>query len=105
MATQTKRYYTEGVSERLADVRNAYFPFEKNVLIFCHRYVVGTDFTSGDDLLIELDGAQEILFAVAKTPSNTLLSLTEAALSTRTGKSITTGTSTTDIEIFIVVRV
>ena len=93
------------------DRTNKYTPFKKSTHIFCHRYVVGTDFTSGDNLRLDIDGAQKILFAVAKTPSGTLLTIAETDLATETsdvtrqGISLTTGTSTTDIEIFVCIEV
>lgn len=130
MSEITKRFTVDGSLEMLADIRNPFMPFTKGVFIHSHRYVVGTDFTSGDTLKLEIDGAQQILFAVAKTPSNTFLALTEAALSgtegtnssnssfstgagtgsvrgtkPRQGISLTTGAATTDVEIFIITKV
>lgn len=136
MSEITKRFTVDGSSEMLADVRNPYMPFMKGVFIYAHRYVVGTDFTSGDTLKLEVDGAQQVLMAIAKTPSSTLLTLTESALSgkdtgygiinpninnekfssgagvggqrttgVRQGIALTTGAATTDVEIFIIVKV
>uniref|UniRef100_A0A6H1ZGT6 Tail protein n=1 Tax=viral metagenome TaxID=1070528 RepID=A0A6H1ZGT6_9ZZZZ len=103
MGQITKRIQVGGSNEMLADFRNPQFPFLKGVFIVTHRYVVGTDFTSGDSLLIQLDGAQSVLFAAVKTPTNSFLTITEAALTApRQGVSLATGTSTTDIEVFAI---
>jgi hypothetical protein len=110
MAEEVKRIEVDS-DANMADVRNPIFPFRFPFFWLCKRYVVGTDFTSGDSLRIDIDGAQEIKFAVAKTPSNTFLTIAETDLATETsdatrqGKSLTTGTSTTDIQFEAIVRV
>lgn len=104
------RYRLDG-DEIYIDTRNPIFPFNKSVLVYTKRYVVGTDFTSGDNIRVDVDGAQSILFAVAKTPSGTLLTIAETDLATETsdatrqGISLTTGTSTTDIEVLVIASV
>lgn len=85
------------------DDSSARFPVKKHTITVVHRYVVGTDFTSGDSLAIYLYGAQKVLFAVAKTPSGTLLTITESG--TAPTLVLTTGTSTTDIEVMVVFEV
>lgn len=111
MGEQVKRIEVSKSKEIYVDCRNAIFPFEKDSFILAHRYVVGTDFTSGDNLRLDLDGAQTILFAAAKTPSGTLLTIAETDLATETsdasrqGLSLTTGTSTTDIQVFVIYSV
>src|SRR5690606_27961402 len=90
------------------------YPVLKGTRTLCHRYLVGAseaviagtaDFESGDNLRLDLDGAQKILFAVAKTPSGTLLTIAETDLATETndaarqGISLTFGVSTTDVEV------
>jgi hypothetical protein len=108
MAEQVKRFQVGMSSELYIDRIDARHPFLKSVNVFCHRYIVGTDFDSGDSLRLDIDGAQKILYAVAKTPSSTLLTIAETDLATETGDStrqgisLTTGTSTTDIQIYIV---
>ena len=111
MAEEVKRIQLIGSDELYMDYRNKLHPVMKGTQILCHRYTVNTDFTSGNNLRIDIDGAQTILFAVAKTPSGTLLTIVETDLAietsdaTRQGRSLTTGTSTTDIEIFIIFTV
>ena len=113
MAQTTKRLSIGGNPALLADIRNPQHPFVKGVFIICHKYTVhasaetGDNFPTGNGLDIEVDGAQTILFAIAKTPSNTLLSITESALSGtgRQGIKVATGTSATDVEVLIVAKV
>ncbi len=107
MAAVDKNIRVNTSSEVYSDNRNAMFPVKKNTITLCPRYLVGTDFTSGDSLVLMLYGCKKILFAVAKTPSNTFLTLTEADVTTvgAMGKTLTTGTSTTDIEIFVIYEV
>jgi len=78
-------------------------PVRKGVVTILERYVVGTDFTSGDSLTFTLYGAKKILKAIAKTPSNTFLTLTEGG--TAPQLTLATGTSTTDIQVEIVFSV
>ena len=96
----------------LADVRNAGTPyFEKDVFIYCHRYVVTTDYTATDVLTIQFDGALEILFCQCKeilTATDTNLNATRADISGRVGKQIVTAAtngSSLAVEIFAIVRV
>jgi len=111
MSEEINRIKVVEADELFADLRNAIHPFTKDVIILAHRYIVGTDFTSGNNLRLDIDGAQQILFAAAKTPSGTLLTIAETDLATETsdttrqGLSLTFGTSTTDIEIFIIYKV
>ena len=87
---------------------SARYPVLKDTRTLCHKYEVGVDFTSGDNLRLDLDGAQQILFKAVKNDSGTLLTAVETDLATETsdtsrqGISVTTGTSTTDIEVFII---
>lgn len=110
MAESVKRLRLDG-DEIYIDARNAVHPFKKGTIVYAKRYVVGTDFTSGDNLRVDIDGCQSVLFAVAKTPSGTLVTIVETDLATETGdttrqgKSLTTGTSTTDLEVFIIASV
>lgn len=90
-------------SEIFRDDRNPQYPVLKGTMTILHRYVVGRDYQSGDNLALTLVGAKEILFAVAKTPSNTLVALTEGGQAPKL--TLTTGNLTTDVQLFIVYRV
>ena len=106
MAVETKTLRTSGSAELMINAASPVRPFVKSTYTFAYRYKVGTDFTSGNQICMEIDGAQQILFAVAKTPSNTFLAITEASLTApRQGLSLTFGAATTDVEVFVIVRV
>ena len=111
MAEQVKRIRVGRSNELYRDDRNPRHPVKKGTFTVIHRYVVGTDFTSGDSLRLDLDGAQVVLFALVKDTSDGNLTVVETDLATETsdgtrqGRSLTTGTSTTDIEVFVVYTV
>ncbi|MHB9147702.1 MAG: hypothetical protein ACYC2U_04710 [Candidatus Amoebophilus sp.] len=113
MAVTTKRLQVKVADELLADGSNGGKIFlAKNVFIFCHRYVVATDYTATDQLTIEFDGAQEVLYHNCKeilTASNTNLNTTAPAdISGRTGKYVTTdatNAASLAVEVFAIVRV
>ncbi len=111
MAEEIKRIRVGRSNEIYRDDRNPQHPVKKGTFTIVHRYVVGTDFTSGNNLRLDLDGAQVVLIAIAKTPTNSFLTIVETDLATETGdttrqgRSLTTGTSTTDIEVFVVYTV
>jgi len=112
MATDTIREQVRISSALLADFSNAISPFQKNVFIFAHRYVAGTDYTATNDIVIELDGAQEVLYCstMEMITTTTDIAHTVAALSGtgRQGKSITTAAtnaSSVSVHLFAIVRV
>ena len=112
MAQDTKTYEIGKANELLADIRNSGAPyFEKDVFIFAHRYTVTTDYTAGYGLTINVNGAQEILFASVKevlAATNTDLNAVESDYATGVGKTLTTATSNASslaIEVFIIARV
>ena len=113
MAVTTKRLQVKVADELLADGSNAGKVFlNKNVFIFCHRYVVTTDYPAGNQLTVEFDGAQEVLYHNCKeilTASDTNLNTTAPAdISGRTGKYVTTDAtngSSLAVEVFAIVRV
>ena len=113
MAETVIRIKTRGASELYRDDSSPRHPIVRNkgVRTLLHRYVVNTDFPSGDNLRIDIDGAQKILKAIFKTPSNTFLTCVETDLATETGDtsrqgiSLTTGTSTTDVQMEVVFEV
>jgi hypothetical protein len=84
----------------LRDDSSPKHPVRKGVVTVLERYVVGTDFVSGDSLTFTLYGAKKILKAIAKTPSNTFLATNEGGTVPRL--TVATGTSTTDIQVEIV---
>jgi hypothetical protein len=112
MASDTKTYTIGNSEALLADIKNAGTPyFEKNVFIFVHRYTVTTDYTAGNNLIINIPGAQEILYANVKevlAATNTNLNAVESDYATGVGKTLTTAASNGSslaVEVFIVARV
>lgn len=111
MAEEVKRIRVSRSDEIYRDDRNPRHPVRKGTFTICHRYIVGTDFTSGNHLRLDLDGAQVVLFATAKSPSNAFKTIVETDLATETsdntrqGRSLTFQTSTTDIQVYIVYTV
>jgi hypothetical protein len=106
MPTDAKTLQIGTANELLADIRNAGTPFyEKNIMIFSHRYVAGTDYTVGNNLTITVDGAQEILFADIKE----VLAATNSALGfSETNKVLTTAAtngSSLAIQVNLIVKV
>ncbi len=87
----------------LRDDSSPRHPVRKGVVTILERYIVGTDFPSGDALVFTLYGAKKILKAIVKTPSNTFLTLTEGG--TAPQLTITTGAATTDLQVEIVFTV
>ena len=104
---------TVGTAKELfADIRNGGRAFfEKNSMVFIHRYVVTTDYTAADVITINIDGAQEVLYFNAKeelAATNTNLNAVITDYATGVGKTITlaaTNGSSLAVEIFLVVRV
>jgi len=112
MAEQVKRIRVGRSNEVFRDDRNPRHPVKKGTFTIYHRYVVGTDFDSGDSLRLDLDGAQVVLHATVKTPTNSFKTIVETDLGTevgdtvnRQGRSLTIGTSTTDLQAHIVYTV
>jgi len=78
-------------------------PVRKGVVTILERYIVDTDFPSGDSLTFTLYGAKKILKAIVKTPSNTFIALTEGG--TAPQLTIATAAMTTDAQVEIVFSV
>jgi hypothetical protein len=113
MAVDTKRLQVGKAKELLSDVRNAGEAFfEKNVFVYAHRYVVTTDYTAGNQLTIEFDGALEILHCqIMEGLTATVGNINFAApadISGRVGKTITTAATNASslfVTVFAIVRV
>ncbi|WP_337872920.1 hypothetical protein [Ignavibacterium sp.] len=103
MAEVTKNISPSTSSEIYRDDRNPRIPVKKSTITVVHRYTVNKDYASGDTLDIVLIGAKKILFAIAKTPSNTIIPLTESGSPPHL--RLTTGALTTDVELFVIYQV
>lgn len=113
MATKTKRLQVRLSSELLADGSNGGRIFlTKDVMIFNHQYVVADgDYDVTDQLIIEFDGAQEVLYCslIEITANAAALAYSApAAISGRQGLTITsaaTNASSVAVQMFAIVRV
>lgn len=111
MATITKEIGLSA-SEIIVDCRNAQFPIVKNTLWYAYRYVVNTDYTAADNLVLKFVGAQKILYFNAKevlASTNTNLNAVEnGAITNPQGMQVTTAAtnaSSLAVEIFAIVEV
>lgn len=80
-------------------------PFKFGVGIHAKEYVVGTDFTSGDDLVLEFPGITEIKFAIVSNNVGGDVAYAEAADSSGTGKKLTLSAITTNVKVFVITDV
>jgi len=76
-------------------------PFEVGVGIHAQEYIVGTDFTSGDDLIFNVRACDTIKFAVFVTNVGAVKAFAETALAGG-GRILTLSNCTTNIKAFIV---
>lgn len=80
-------------------------PFAKAACIVMAIYVVGTDFTSGDDVVLEFKSTTKV-FMSATTNDGTIKTYTEAAMaSPYVGRKFTFTNVTTDLKVFAVTDV
>lgn len=76
-------------------------PFRKANAQILKHYIVGTDFTSGDDVVLQIPGITKAL-VVATTNVGAIKAYVEAADSTGTGKKFTFSSVTTNLKVFII---
>lgn len=86
----------------IVNVQSPHPPFQKGVGIHSQEYVVGTDFTSGDNLIFSIEGTDKIRTAIFTTSVGAIKQYTEAALASGTGLSLTLASCTTNIKAFII---
>lgn len=74
-------------------------PFRKGYGEYLEEKVVGTHFTSGDDLVFKFEGSEKILSALFTTDDGTIKTFTEAAISgVSLGRQLTVANCTTNIK-------
>lgn len=91
-----------------ADASNPRPPFVKPSNIVCTRLKVGTDFTSGDTVIVSLQATKDVIFADIKTPTGTAVAYNIGDITPSagvSGKTVTVTNATTDLLIFIVTTV
>lgn len=80
-------------------------PFAKSACIVNEVYLVGTDFTSGDDVVLEFKSTTKV-FMLATTNNGTVKTYTEAAISAPyVGRKFTFSSVTTDLKVFAITDV
>lgn len=103
MATITKvvGHIVDG-TEVLVNVQSTKPPFQKGVCIIAEEYLVGTDYTSGDDLVLEMPGIDKIVYASAVSNVGAIKPFAEAADSSGTGLKLTFSAVTTNLKVYII---
>lgn len=90
-------------SNLLVKTINAKHPFVKPMCLISKKFVVGTDFTSGRGIDLEINGATGSFFTVVQTENSgakAILGFTETVTSPAK-LTIATATSTTNIVVFV----
>ena len=116
MANDTIRTYIDGTDLLKIDARNAVFPFVGNgFMVYSGRLVAGTDYTATNDVILQFDGAQKLLYVSIKeiiaSTSNTDLEIdAEASISGvgRQGLQVTTAAtnaSSTALQVLAIVEI
>lgn len=89
-------------NEVLMNIQSPKQPLSKAACVIAQEYEVGVDFTSGDDLVLEMPGISKIQVAIATSPAGVIKGYTQAADSSGTGLKLTFSTVTTNLKIFII---
>jgi hypothetical protein len=79
-------------------------PFRKANVQIQEEFVMGTDFASADNVILQIPGITKA-FVVATTDNGTIKTYTEAVDSTGTGKKFTFANVTTNLKVFIITDV
>lgn len=87
----------------LRDDSSPRYPVRKPVITICQKYIVGTDFTSGNGLDIVLHGCKKVLFRAFFIEAGTVLTASESGSAPTI--TVATATSTTNIMAYIVYEV
>ncbi len=76
------------------------FPFQEGVGIYSKKLAVGTDFISGDDVVIDIQHTDKIRYASVLTNTGAVKAYAEAA--STNGRKITISSATTDLQVLII---
>lgn len=85
----------------IVNVQSARPPFNVGIGIHAKTYKVGTDFTSGDNVVFNVKASPAIRFASFAGPNGAIKTYTKGALSP-IGTSFTLAAVTTDIQALII---
>lgn len=80
-------------------------PFKKAACVMVYQMVVGTDFTSGNDLVIRIPGIDEIVYASVMDNVGGDVAYAEAAYTAGQGRQLTISAPTTNLKILIITDV
>lgn len=89
----------------LINVQSPKPPFNKPSYQYSRELVVNVDFTSGNDIVFKLPAAVKIEWASFTTADGTVVTYTEAALTTPYGRKITLAAVTATVKCFIIAEV
>jgi hypothetical protein len=77
-------------------------PFTKEHGEYCRKWIVGTDFESGDDIVINFPGSETLFFWVATSNVGAIKEGAETDMSgVLTGKTLTFSNVTTDLHVYV----
>lgn len=86
----------------LQNVINPMPPFVKAHGLYCEELIVGTDFTSGDDIVFQFEGSDVILFAVFVSNVGAIKAYAEAGIGGGvTGQKLTVSSVTTNLKCLV----
>jgi hypothetical protein len=86
----------------LLNVISLHPPFVVPHGVYCKKWIVETDFTSGDDIVINFEGSDKLLFWVATSNVGAIKEGAEDDISgVLTGKSLTFSNVTTDLHVLV----
>lgn len=88
----------------LLNLPSPFPPFLKGHGVYCEELVVGTDFTSGDDVVLTFEASDKILYAHFTNHLGATINYAEADIggSVVTGRKLTLSAVTTNIKAFVV---
>lgn len=88
----------------LLNIPSPFPPFLKGHGVYCEELLVGTDFTSGDDVVITFEGSDKLLFVAAVSNVGAIKPFVEADIggAVVTGRKVTFDTVTTNLKVNIV---
>lgn len=97
--------HIEDGNEVVANIQSVRPPFQRAFCMMVKELLVGTDFTSGDNVIITIPGIDEISFCSVKNNVGGEVAYAEAAVASVSGRKITITGPTTNLKIFLITDV
>jgi hypothetical protein len=86
----------------LYNVISTHPPFIEPHGVFCKKFVAGTDFQSGDDIVINFEGSEKLLFWIATSNVGAIKEGAEDVMSgVILGRELTFSNVTTDLHVLV----